>query len=55
MKVENIDAVALKRALQKKAEKKLAPLTEAEQVAYLRRKYAHLRSAKRARPALQPA
>ena len=43
MKAESIDAVALKRALQKKAEQKLMRLSEAEQLALLRRKYGHLR------------
>ncbi|MBI5302479.1 MAG: hypothetical protein HY868_10100 [Chloroflexi bacterium] len=43
MKTENVDAVALKRALQKKAEQKLARLSEQEQLELLRRKYGHLR------------
>ncbi len=42
MKNERIDAVALKRALQKKAEQKLTRLSEQEQLELLRRKYGHL-------------
>jgi hypothetical protein len=44
MKSENIDAVALKRELQKKAEQKLMRLSEKEQIKFLRQKY---RSTKR--------
>ena len=59
MKTENIDAVALKRALQKKAEHKLMRLSETEQLEFLRRKYGHLprpsKGASRARRELQNA
>ncbi|MBI5653627.1 MAG: hypothetical protein HZC40_24740 [Chloroflexi bacterium] len=56
MKVETIDAVALKRALQRKAEQKLARLSEPEQLELLRRKYGHLRrTAKRTHRELQTA
>ncbi|HEX7594253.1 MAG TPA: hypothetical protein VF429_08795 [Anaerolineae bacterium] len=42
MKNEKIDAVALKRALQKKTERKLARLSEQEQLELLQRKFGHL-------------
>jgi len=42
MKDERIDAVALKRTLQKQAKQKLAQLAEEEQLELLRRKYGHL-------------
>ena len=50
MKTETIDAVALKRALQKKAERKLMRLSEAEQLELLRRKYGHLHRASNRTP-----
>ena len=50
MKTENIDAVALKRALQKKAEQKLMRFSEAEQLELLQRKYGHLRRASKRAP-----
>ncbi len=39
---KKIDAVKLKRELQKKAEEKLARLSEAEQLALLHQKFGHL-------------
>lgn len=50
MKTESIDAVALKRTLQKKAEHKLMHLSEAEQLELLQRKYGHLRRASKRAP-----
>ncbi|MDE3088946.1 MAG: hypothetical protein KGJ80_06145 [Chloroflexota bacterium] len=47
MKNENIDAVALKRALQKKTERKLARLSEQEQLELLQRKFGHLSTSRR--------
>lgn len=57
MKTENINAVALKRELQKKAEQKLMMLSEKEQIELLRRKYRHIRRAPKRKPRrdLQPA
>ncbi|MBI2332758.1 MAG: hypothetical protein HYU84_11480 [Chloroflexi bacterium] len=43
MKTETINAVALKRELQKKAEQKLMQLTEKEQIKMLRQKYGQVR------------
>lgn len=42
MKNKELDAVALKRDLQSKAEQKLARLSEREQLELLRRKFGHL-------------
>ncbi len=42
MKDEQIDAVALKRDLQNKAEQKLVALAEKEQLELLRRRFGHL-------------
>lgn len=50
MKTENINAVALKRELQKKAEQKLMMLSEKEQIELLRRKYGHIRRAPKRKP-----
>jgi hypothetical protein len=50
MKPETIDAVALKRNLQKKAEQKLIQLSEKEQIEYLQRKYGHTRRSKKRKP-----
>lgn len=51
MKTKSIDAVALKRELQKKAEQKLMRLSEKEQLALLHHKYGHSRrTAKRHLP-----
>ncbi len=57
MKTETINAVALKRELQKKAEQKLMRLSEKEQIALLRRKYGHIRRSTKRKPRrnLQPA
>ena len=57
MKIETINAVALKRELQKKAEQKLMRLSEEEQIALLRRKYGHINKPKKRKPRrnLQPA
>ena len=57
MKAETINAVALKRELQKKAEQKLMRLSEKEQIALLRRKYGHVRRTSKRKPRrdLQPA
>ena len=57
MKTETINAVALKRELQKKAEQKLMVLSEKEQIALLQRKYGHIRRAPKRKPRrdLQPA
>ena len=56
MKTETINAVALKRELQKKAEQKLMRLSEKQQLDLLRRKYGNMsRTAKRKpRRELQP-
>lgn len=43
MKTERINAVALKRELQKKAEQKLMKLTEKQQIELLRRKFGQTR------------
>jgi len=45
MKTEKIDAVGLKRTLQKKAERKLARMSEAEQLEFLRRRFGRVRRA----------
>ena len=50
MKTETIDAVALKRDLQKKAEQKLVRLSEKEQIELLQRKYGHVRRSKKRKP-----
>ena len=50
MKTENINAVALKRELQKKAEQKLMRLSEKEQIELLRRKYKHARRTTKRKP-----
>ena len=50
MKTETINAVALKRELQKKAEQKLMRLSEKEQIELLRRKYGHVRRTARRKP-----
>lgn len=50
MKTETINAVALKRELQKKAEQKLMRLSEKEQIELLRRKYGHIRRATKRKP-----
>ena len=57
MKTETINAVTLKRELQKKAEQKVMRLSEKEQINLLRRKYGHLHRAKKRklRRELQPA
>jgi hypothetical protein len=57
MKTENINAVALKRELQKKAEQKLMRLSEKEQIKLLRRKYGHVSRSKKRKThrELQPA
>ncbi|MEP6896708.1 MAG: hypothetical protein ABI986_13975 [Chloroflexota bacterium] len=57
MKTETINAVALKRELQKKAEQKLMRLSEKEQIKLLRRKYGHVRRSTKRKPRrdLQPA
>ena len=57
MKTETINAVALKRELQKKAEQKLMRLSEKEQIKLLRRKYGHVSRPKNRKPRLhlQPA
>ena len=47
MKTENINAVALKRELQKKAEQKLVRLSEKEQIKLLRRKYGYVSHSKK--------
>lgn len=47
MKTETINAVALKRDLQKKAEQKLMKLSEKEQIAMLRRKYGRVNRTKK--------
>jgi hypothetical protein len=49
MKDERIDAVALKRTLQKQAEQKLARLAEQEQLELLRRRFGHLTRRTRSR------
>lgn len=56
MKAETINAVALKRELQKKAEQKLMRLSEKEQIKLLRRKYGHTRRPTKRKPRrdLQP-
>ena len=56
MKTKNINAVALKRELQKKAEQKLTRLSEKEQIKLLRRKYGHVRRStkRKLRRDLQP-
>jgi hypothetical protein len=43
MKKKSLDAVELKRRLQKLSEAKLAGLTEEQQLELLRSKYGHLR------------
>ena len=57
MKTETINAVALKRELQKKAEQKLIRLSEKEQLDLLRRKYGNMRRTSKRKPRrkLQPA
>jgi len=57
MKTETINAVTLKRELQKKAEQKLMRLSEKEQINLLRRKYGHLHHTTKRKPRreLQPA
>lgn len=57
MKVETINAVALKRELQKKAEQKLMKLSEKEQIEFLRQKYGRVSRIKKRKPRrdLQPA
>ena len=47
MKTKELQAVEFKRILQAKAEKKLAKLSEKEQLELLRRKFGHLTKAKR--------
>jgi len=46
MKDKKLDAVKIKRKLQKKAEKKLAGVSDKEQLELLRKKFAHLREQK---------
>ena len=57
MKAETINAVALKRELQKKAEQKLMKLSEKEQIEFLQRKYQRMSRIKKrkSRRDLQPA
>ena len=57
MKVETINAVALKRELQKKAEQKLMKLSEKEQIEFLRQKDGRVSGIKKRKPRrdLQPA
>lgn len=57
MKTENINTVALKRELQKKAEQKLMRLSEKEQIELLQRKYGHIHRVSKRTPRrkLQPA
>ncbi|MBI3990112.1 MAG: hypothetical protein HY347_10915 [candidate division NC10 bacterium] len=43
MKKKSLDAVELKRRLQKQAEAKLSGLTKEQQLELLRQKYGHLR------------
>jgi hypothetical protein len=43
VKTQTINAVALKRELQKKAEQKLMQLSEKEQIQLLRQKYGQIR------------
>jgi hypothetical protein len=50
MKTQTINAVALKRELQKKAEQKLMLLSEKEQIQMLRQKYGQLRRSPRREP-----
>ncbi len=47
MKTETINAVALKRELQRKAEQKLKNLSEKQQIELLRRKYGRIRQMKK--------
>ena len=46
MKGKKLDAVKMKRQLQKKVEKRLAGLSEKEQLELLRKKFGHLRKQK---------
>lgn len=53
MKTEIIDAVALKRELQKKAEQKLMVLSEKQQLDLLRRKYGSMLHVTKRKPRRQ--
>lgn len=46
MKKPRIDAVALKRTLQQKAEAKMARLSKQEQLDFLRKRFGHLTAGK---------
>ena len=50
MKTEVINAVAMKRKLQKKAEQKLMQLSEKEQLDLLRRKYGNMNRTSKRKP-----
>jgi hypothetical protein len=47
MGTKKFDAVKTKRRLQKEAEQKLSSLSEKEQLAFLAKKYGHLKKAKK--------
>ncbi len=47
MKAKKLDAVEMKRRLQKEAEKKLSTLSEKEQLELLSKKFGHLRKSKK--------
>lgn len=47
MKVKKIDAVKMKRALQKKSERKLSELSNKEKLEFLSQKFGHLKRTKK--------
>jgi hypothetical protein len=47
MKAKKLDAVEMKRRLQKEAEQKLSTLSEKEQLGLLAKKFGHLRKSKK--------
>jgi hypothetical protein len=52
MKNKKIDAVAMKRKLQKSAEKRLSALSEKEQLELLYQKFRHLRNQRKVKQAI---